>query len=201
MKDIVEEIGRARRQVSVEGESATLLVRRRYDAEVEEVWDACTDAGRLARWLAPVSGDLRLGGRYQLEGNAGGEILACEPPSLLKVTWVYGGEGSSEVEVRLAEADGGTLFELRHAAVVPPGMWDRYGPGAVGVGWDLSLLGLAMHLAGEPQPDPESFGRSADGARFIAASGQAWGEAHRSSGADEEQAASAAKNTIAFYTP
>ena len=30
---------------------------------------------RIPRWFLPVSGDLRLGGRYQLEGNAGGEVL------------------------------------------------------------------------------------------------------------------------------
>jgi hypothetical protein len=35
----------------------------------------------LRRRFPPVSGDLRLGGKYQLGGNAGGEILACEPPS------------------------------------------------------------------------------------------------------------------------
>ena len=32
---------------------------------------------------SPISGDLRLGGRYQLQGNAGGEILVCEPPQHL----------------------------------------------------------------------------------------------------------------------
>ena len=45
------------------------------------MWDACTDPERIGRWFLPVSGDLRLGGRYQLEGNAGGEILRCEPPT------------------------------------------------------------------------------------------------------------------------
>jgi hypothetical protein len=30
----------------------------------------------------PISGELRVGGSFQLEGNAGGEILTCEPPRL-----------------------------------------------------------------------------------------------------------------------
>lgn len=42
----------------------------------------------------PVSGELRVGGAFQLEGNAGGEILACEPPNLVRLTW--GGPASIE---------------------------------------------------------------------------------------------------------
>ena len=63
----------------------------RGPAPIEDVWDACTTAERIGRWLMPVSGDLRrLGGKYQLEGNAGGEIVSCEPPRLLRVTWALG---------------------------------------------------------------------------------------------------------------
>lgn len=51
-----------------------------YDTGIEDLWDAITNAERLPRWLLPVSGDLRLGGRYQLEGNASGRITACDPP-------------------------------------------------------------------------------------------------------------------------
>ena len=45
------------------------------------MWDAVTSAERIPRWFLPISGDLRLGGRYQLEGNAGGEVLECAPPA------------------------------------------------------------------------------------------------------------------------
>src|SRR5260370_16198190 len=43
------------------------------------------------RALLPIIGDLRLGGHYQFEGNAGGTIRRCEPPRLLAVTWEMGG--------------------------------------------------------------------------------------------------------------
>ena len=33
-----------------------------YDTDIEDLWDACTDPERLARWIAKVSGDLRVGG-------------------------------------------------------------------------------------------------------------------------------------------
>ncbi|MEU6744105.1 SRPBCC family protein [Streptosporangium sandarakinum] len=201
MKDIVNEIGLAHREVGADGETKTILIRRRYHAEVKDVWDAITTADRIARWFSPVTGDLREGGHYQIQGNAGGEILTCEPPRHLRLTWVFGG-GTSEVEVRLAEDGDATLLELRHTAAVPPEMWDEYGPGAVGLGWDLALLGLVLYLrTGKPVSDPDGFGRTPEGADFIAASGRAWGEAHRAAGATEEQATAAAERTIAFYTP
>ena len=88
MSEIVDQISEAHRAVragggAVEGDggSRTVLLRRVFPAPVEDVWDACTTAERIGRWLMPVSGELRLGGRYQLHGNAGGEVLRCEPPS------------------------------------------------------------------------------------------------------------------------
>jgi uncharacterized protein YndB with AHSA1/START domain len=33
-----------------------------YDTDIDDLWTACTDPERLARWLAKVSGDLRVGG-------------------------------------------------------------------------------------------------------------------------------------------
>ena len=69
-----------------------LTAERTYPALPEEVWDAITDPERIPRWIGgAVTGDLRLGGRYQIEGNAGGEILECEPPKRLALTWEYDG--------------------------------------------------------------------------------------------------------------
>jgi hypothetical protein len=74
-------LGAATRTVSTRDDGAKVLVAtRRYDTSIEDLWDALTSAERIPRWLLPISGELRLGGRYQLEGNAGGEILRCEPP-------------------------------------------------------------------------------------------------------------------------
>ncbi|MEU8319330.1 SRPBCC family protein [Nonomuraea sp. NPDC048881] len=199
--DSLDEISRIRRELT-DGERKSVTLTRHYDAEVADVWDACTDGERIARWFMPVSGDLRLGGTYQLEGNAGGQILACEPPSYLRVSWLFGPDpGFSEVEVRLSAEDGGTRFELRHTAEVPPEMWGRFGPGAVGVGWDLGLLGLRLHLSGLPMPDKAGFELTADGRRYITASSRAWGAAFEEAGAPPEAAAAAVAATTAFYLP
>ncbi|WP_237106838.1 SRPBCC family protein [Nonomuraea sp. MG754425] len=198
---MIDQLNQAHREL-INGERKTVTLSRHYDAEVADVWQACTDADRLARWFMPVSGDLRLGGTYQLQGNAGGQILRCEPPSLLKISWLYGPDpGFSEVEVRLAAKDGGTLLELVHTAEVPPEFWSRFGPGSVGVGWDLSLLGLAMHLAGSPKVDEERFHLTEEGRAFIVGSATAWSRAHGAAGAPQDAVAATLAETIAFYAP
>jgi uncharacterized protein YndB with AHSA1/START domain len=194
MTDIVDQLNRAHREVS----GRSVLIRREFDTSVEDVWSACTEADRIGRWLTPVSGDLRLGGRYQLVGNAGGEILLCEPPRLLRVSWVFGELPATEVEVRLAPAGSGSVFELEHIGAAETG---EFGPGAVGVGWDLSLLGLGMHLGGDELPaKPEDWLRTPVAVEFMTRSAEAWGVAHEKSGAPADEVAAAMRNTIAAYT-
>ena len=133
-----------------------LTAEQTYDAPATDVWDALTNAGAAARaGSCPVEGDLRVGGRYQLVGNAGGTVERCDPPRSLAVTWEYG-DLVSWVEVDLAEADGATTLVLRHIAH-PDERWERYGPGAVGIGWDMSMLGLALHLATGEDNDADAF--------------------------------------------
>jgi uncharacterized protein YndB with AHSA1/START domain len=210
MKDIMDELQAVHREVGSgkvpAGEGHSILLRRTYQADVEDVWDAVTNPERIARWFLPVSGDLRLGGNYQTEGNAGGEILRCEAPNLLKITWVFGDApaDSSEVEVRLAaDGSGATVLELEHTAVVDPGFWGQFGPGAVGVGWDLGLLGLTMYLesGGASIEDKEAWQYTDEARRFMTASAQRWGAAHEASGATADEAAAAAAGTTAFYVP
>jgi uncharacterized protein YndB with AHSA1/START domain len=210
MIDIAREIDAVQREVSgarkAAGESRTIRLRRDYHAPIEDVWDALTNPERIGRWFLPISGDYRLGGRFQFEGNAGGEILECERPARLKVTWVHGEPTSeaeaSEVEIRLSTVDGGaTRFDFVHTAVVPDEMWDQYGPGAVGVGWDGGLLGLSLHLRGESVGDPQAWQLSPEGRAFSTRSSEAWGEANRTAGADPEAVARNIANTIAFYAP
>src|SRR5262249_13074545 len=93
-----------------------VIAARTYDAEAAEVWDAMTNPERIPRWFLPISGDLRLGGRYQLKGNAGGEITDCKPACLLSVSWEFGAQ-VSWLTIRLSEpAKGKTMLELEHIA-------------------------------------------------------------------------------------
>ncbi|MEX1654108.1 SRPBCC family protein [Streptomyces pseudovenezuelae] len=208
MSEIADAINRMHRRVGTRqveaGEARTVLLRRTYDAEIADVWDAVTSPERIARWFMPVSGELKVGGRYQLEGNAGGEILECVEPERLRVSWLYGPDpGFSEVEVRLTPEEGErTALELEHVAVVPDDFWDQFGPGAVGVGWDLGLYGLALHLAGGglSKEEAATWHTTPEGSAFITGSGEGWGEAYAASGVDRETATRTAAATIAFYT-
>jgi hypothetical protein len=84
-------------------------------------------------------------------------------------------------------------------------MWDQFGPGAVGVGWDGGLLGLGQHLA---NPDWEMSDQakqewvfSEEARQFNSAASQAWGEAWRASGASDDQVGAGIAATTAFYVP
>ncbi len=189
------------------GPASVVTLVRGYPQAPAEVWDAVTNPDRIGQWFLPISGDLRPGGAYQMEGNAGGEIRACEPSSRLQVTWIFGEPpselDSSLVELRLEPAvDGGTQLTLDHAAaLIPAQMWDRYGPGAVGVGWDTALLGLAMHLRGEDRGHPDELMTSPAMRAFMTGSSEAWGLAYAASGADPDAVARAVAGTTAAYVP
>lgn len=204
--DILEQINAVQREVAKTGESVSVLMRRTYQGEVEEVWDALTDPDRLRRWFSPVHGDLKVGGSFQIEGNAGGEILECEPPKRYKVT--FGGP-TSLLEVRLAAGPGDTCeFELEHSMEGPPfpGGPELGTEGAlyVGPGWDGALVGLAMYIAGEVGDDfdPVEMANSPEVIAFNEQSIRAWIKVLRASGTTTEEAIrAAAEVAMAQYCP
>jgi len=182
------------------GEARVATIEQTYDTTVDDLWDALTNPERIPRWFLPVSGDLRTGGHYQLEGNANGTIQTCEPPHVFTATWEFGGE-VSWIEVRVEPVPEGARLALEHTAHVNDEWWDQYGPGATGVGWDLALLGLATHLAAPDAEKPdESWITQGPGRAFATASSDRWAEASIAAGTPEDQARAAAGRTTAFYT-
>jgi uncharacterized protein YndB with AHSA1/START domain len=206
--DVAGQLGAVQREVrTVEQDGGTarvVIAEQTYPTGIEDLWDALTSPVRIPRWFLPISGDLRLGGQYQFEGNAGGEIRTCERPRLLAVGWDNGGM-SSDVVVRLTAVDEeSTHLELEHTAAVPDEFWDQYGPGAVGVGWDMALMGLAEHVSHPDSAvvhdDAIAWMVSPDGQRFVNGSNDSWADASVAAGTDESAAREAAVRTLAFYT-
>ena len=202
--DIPTQIGAIERTVSRTpreegGEDVTVLARRTYAATQEDTWSALTDPSRIARWFMPVSGDLRVGGSFQLEGNAGGDILECDRPHRFRVT--FGGE-TSFLEIRLApDGDGATTLELEHTVPIEMA---QSGAGAlwVGPGWDGGLLGLAQYLAGEAVVDPMAAANSQETLAFSEKSVRAWADAVEASGtATPEQLSEAVGVSMAQFAP
>ena len=200
-------VGAVRREVVAverDGKEAWRVVAERiYETDIDDVWDALTTASRIARWFMPVEGELALGGRYQLKGNAGGTITTCEPPKRLGLTWEMRGE-TSWVDVRLeAVSADRTRLLLEHTASVPEEFWSQYGPGAVGVGWDLGLLGLALHVddpTRDTRGEGEAWAASDEGKRVQGLLSDAWGDASVAAGTPPEDARAAASRVTAFYT-
>jgi uncharacterized protein YndB with AHSA1/START domain len=207
MIDVKHQINEVRREVGSKvleaGEARVITVSQTYRGSLDDVWDACTNPERIPRWFLPVSGDLRVGGRYQLEGNASGTIERCDPPNSFAATWEFGGQ-SSWIEVRLAEQhDGRIRLELEHVAHVADELWAQFGPGAVGIGWDLALVGLARHMSGDEPMDPQQSAAwmgSDDGRQFITLSSEQWCQASITAGTPVTEAQTAAERTVAFYT-
>ena len=178
--DTFREVGHRR---IAAGDARTAVLRRTYDAPIEDVWDACTRPERLDRWFLAVSGDLCAGGHFSLAGNAGGEILECDPPHGLHLTWVYGDRPVDEVWLRLSSAPGGgTALELEHATVSTEVEWEGRMldviPG-VGSGWELPLAwALTAYLRGElpDAPAAEWYEPTPEHAALMERSAKAWAE-------------------------
>lgn len=202
MKDILQEIAATAREVAGRGtgddELIVVALRREYAAQVEDVWAAVTDPDRLARWFGAVSGELRQGGSFQVQGNADGEIRECLPPTALTLTW---GGPVSLVSVRLSATDGGTVLDLEHTV---PAAFAGSGAGAlnVGPGWDVALLGLANWLRGDTTLDPAAWESSPEVRRANVVSIDAWTTAIAASGtATDDEIAAAAGVAHAQFAP
>lgn len=203
MIDIAGEIAAIQREVGTralaDGDGIAIVARRRYAAPIATVWEALTTPETVRRWFLPLSGDLREGGTFQLEGNAGGEIRRCTPPTLLNLTW---GSEISVVEVRLSEAPGdATLLELEHT--VPLAL---AGSGAgtlfVGPGWDGALLALGLFLGGNVADDSAAAAHSPEAREFIRGAVEAWTAAITASGtATSEETDAAYADARAQWLP
>ena len=207
MVEVTGQLNSVRRTVGARqfdtGEVRTVTLRLSYDAEVSDVWDACTNPERIPRWFLPISGELRVGGHYQLEGNAGGSVEECEPPHRFAATWEFGGT-VSWIRLELsADPAGGTVFELEHIGCADDERWAEFGPGQVGVGWDMALKALTEHLVSGAAIDPKDGAAwmvSPEGREFMTLSSVRWGEASIAAGTDPAQAKAAADRTTAAYT-
>ncbi len=193
------------RSVSVEHHDRTVhtevALSQTYRTDIHDLWEACTPPERLVRWLGSVGGELRVGGRYRIEGVASGTIQTCDPPHGFTATWEHA-DRVSWFTVRLEpHGDDRTRLVLTHTADEDREDWATYGSGAGGVGWDLALLGLAHHLAtGSATPPEATTWIDSDGAhRFIADSSRRWADEAVVAGVRDALARAAQERTTATF--
>ncbi|WP_028049817.1 SRPBCC family protein [Cellulomonas sp. URHD0024] len=134
-------------------DGTTVRFERRYGTSPEDLWSAVTEPGRLARWLGPVYGDLREGGRYELRmgedvagaaENATGRIRECVPPQRLVIEWEFPGESTTLVEAVIRPDGDGAVLVLEHHRL------EESNARSYGAGWHASLGQLADHVSGDP---------------------------------------------------
>lgn len=200
--NIADEINTVVRRITTSGEAHQVIVERVFDTDAADLWDACTNPQRLARWFEPVTGDLTLGGRYTLiRSGTEGDIRRCEPTRHLAITWEYQGS-LSHVEFDLVPVEKErTVLRLTHHCP-PDDHWDSYGPAAAGVGWEESLRALALHLAGDPRCDPDAmdeFAGTPEGRELTEWAAREWGRADHEAGTPENDAQARGRRTAAFY--
>ena len=137
---------------SADGKGAVRM-EDRFDTDIDDVWSALTDPGRLARWLGEVEGDLRLGGEFRAhffssgwEGT--GRVEECEPPRRLRVTtWAVDQPNEHVIEVTLAGEGDQTILVLEERGM-PLDHLAGYGSGI-----QVHVEDLAAHLAGRDRCD------------------------------------------------
>jgi len=124
----------------------------RYDTDIDDLWTALTDPHRLARWIAEVEGDLRLGGEFRARFTSGwegtGRVQACEPPRRLLVLTRDAGEPDEQVLEATLTADGDqTILVIEERGLPIEHL------AAHGAGWQVHVEDLAAHLAGRERCD------------------------------------------------
>ncbi|WP_296605016.1 SRPBCC domain-containing protein [Nocardioides sp.] len=118
-----------------------------YDTDLEDLWQACTDPGRLARWIAVVTGDPAPGATVQAvftsTWSGSVRIDACEAPRHLLVTMEPGTEDETQVEAWLTAEGAGTRLVVEERGL-PVGSLPYYGSG-----WQAHLEDLGRSLASD----------------------------------------------------
>src|SRR5216683_1230472 len=147
------------------GGNGVVRIEDHYDTDIDDLWSAITDPGRLARWYGDVEGDLRSGGEFRLhlesDGWDGtGRVEACEPPRRLLVTTretdesFRKGRGAppfdAAIEATLT-ADGDQTILVIEVQGMPLGRIAAYG-----AGWQIHAENLAAYVAGRERADSEA---------------------------------------------
>ena len=131
----------------------------RYDSEIDDLWSALTDPGRLARWYGEVEGDLRVGGEFRARvfgsGARSGRVDACEPARRLLLTMRDAdprpGQPDETVIDATLTADGAQTILVVEVQGIPLDLLAAYGAGV-----QVHVEDLAAHLAGRERCDADA---------------------------------------------
>ena len=124
-----------------------------FDTDIRDLWEACTAPERLARWIAEVVGDVRVGSTVDVTFTSTSSrpvlIEACDAPHYLRLTSAPGADDESQIEAWLSEESDRTRLVVEERGL-PVGKLHFYG-----AGWQVHLedLGRSLALGGTAHPD------------------------------------------------
>jgi uncharacterized protein YndB with AHSA1/START domain len=132
--------------------SGVVRMEDRYDTDIDDLWSALTDPPRLARWIADIEGDLRVGGEFHASFTSGwegpGRVDVCEPPRHLRVTMAPGqGDDETVIEAELVSTGDQTRLVIEERGLPLDELATH------GAGWQAHVEDLAAHLAGRQRVD------------------------------------------------
>ena len=144
--------------------TGVVRIEDRYDTDIDDLWEALTDPGRLARWYGEVEGDLRPGGQFRTYNAANdieamARVEACEPPRRLRLT-------SKETDESYRRGQGVPPFDATIEAtltaegdqtilVIEVGGMPLDKIAFYGAGWQIHAENLASYLDGQDAADVE----------------------------------------------
>ena len=115
-----------------------------FDTDAADLWDALTHPRRLARWIAEVEGDLRVGGVVQARFTSGwqgpGRIDACDPPRHLVASMNPGAPDETVIEATITPEGPSSRLVIEERGIP---LSDIAGHGA---GWHAHVEDLRSHV-------------------------------------------------------
>ena len=131
------------------GETHAIAVEKVLPYAADKIWRTLTTSELLMKWLMPNDFVAAVGHRFNFRTKPMGdwdgivhcEVLACEPPRLLRYSWKggadtnpeYGSKLDSVVTWTLTPVEGGTLVRMVHDGFVFPG--NRFAFDMMSPGW------------------------------------------------------------------
>jgi uncharacterized protein YndB with AHSA1/START domain len=117
-----------------------------YDTNIHDLWSAVTEPKRLARWIAAVEGDLKVGGivhtRFTSTWEGPGRIDVCDPPSHLVITMEPGTDDEAVIEAVLTGEGERTRLVVEERGLPLDALYKH------GAGWQAHIEDLGRYLAG-----------------------------------------------------
>jgi uncharacterized protein YndB with AHSA1/START domain len=134
-------------------ENHAITIEKVLPYTAEKIWRTLTSSDMVARWLMPNDFAAIVGHRFNFrtkpmgdwDGVVDCEVLAADPPRLLRYSWkggsdanpAYGSRLNSTVTWTLTAVEGGTHLKMVHDGFVFPG--NRFAFDAMSPGWGRAL--------------------------------------------------------------